>query len=414
LGTKIGICGLGSFGSRFLELYNAHPLVDEVVLADFIRERAEEQAEDRDKVSRIVDSLDALCDTDVDGVVLMTQRQLHGPQAVQALEAGKHVHCAVPIAQTIDEVRKIVETVETTRLIYMNGETSYYYPSAIYCRERYRKGDFGRFVYGEGQYLHDMDHFYQSFQRSGGAEWKRVAGIPPMHYPTHSTSFALSITGAHVTSVSCLGFVDDHEDGIFRRGANDWDNTFSNETALMRTSDGGMMRINEFRRIGWRTPRGGVFCRFYGTAASFESGGGGDTWITSDPDELTDLTDLLTCGKVAAPKEHRDEHGSVVDDLYSGVSKVHPIARLPREFLGLPNGHLGSHQFLVDDFVKAVVHNRLPPNHVWAAARYCIPGLVAHQSAECEGQPMDVPDLGDPPEGWELLETEEIPELVSR
>ena len=56
-----------------------------------------------------------------------------------------------------------------------------------------------------------------------------------------------------------------------------------------------------------------------------------------------------------------------------------------------------------DDFCRALVANRLPPNHVWAAARYCVPGLVAHQSAERAGERLEVPDFGDPPEHWELL-----------
>jgi predicted dehydrogenase len=52
------------------------------------------------------------------------------------LRAGKHVYCAVPTGRTVDEVRDLVQAVEDTGLIYMMGETSYYYPSAIYCRQR--------------------------------------------------------------------------------------------------------------------------------------------------------------------------------------------------------------------------------------------------------------------------------------
>jgi hypothetical protein len=85
------------------------------------------------------------------------------------------------------------------------------------------------------------------------------------------------------------------------------------------------------------------------------------------------------------------------DDNFAGVSRVHPVARLPRAFAGLPNGHLGSHQFLVDDFVQACVSGQQPPNHVWAAARYCLPGLVAHESALQGGRLLEVPDFGDPP-----------------
>lgn len=40
MGFKIGICGIGQFGSRFVPLFKAHPLIDDVYLADVIEERA--------------------------------------------------------------------------------------------------------------------------------------------------------------------------------------------------------------------------------------------------------------------------------------------------------------------------------------------------------------------------------------
>ncbi|MDA0841575.1 MAG: hypothetical protein O2857_27760, partial [Planctomycetota bacterium] len=82
------------------------------------------------------------------------------------------------------------------------------------------------------------------------------------------------------------------------------------------------------------------------------------------------------------------------------ASAVHPVERLPKEFIGLSNGHSGSHQFLVDDFVRACEEGRHPEmNHVWDAARYAIPGIIAHESAEKGGELLQVPDLGDRPGG---------------
>jgi len=405
MGFKIGVCGTGAFSGSFIRLFRVHPLVDEVVLADIVPERVREKAEEFD-ISRTCGSLDELCDTDVDAIAIITQRQLHGPQAVQALRAGKHVYCAVPLAQTVDEVRDIVKTVEETNLIYMTGETSYYYPSAIYCRDRHGKGDFGQAFYGEGQYFHDMSHFYEPFRRSGGKDWKKVAGIPPMHYPTHSVSMMVSVTGAHATHVSCLGCRDSHEDGIFRVGVNLWDNVFSNETALMRMSNGGMMRVNEFRRIGWKGKAGGVLMSLYGTKGCYEQNAGSYFWTTIDHKEPTDLSDLLTCGKVPVDRSRADEDSTVLEEFYTGVAKVHPVHRLPKAYAGLPNGHLGSHHFLADDFCRAVATNTLPPNHVWAAARYCMPGLIAHQSAVRDGEMLEIPDFGDPPDHWGILDTE--------
>jgi hypothetical protein len=33
---------------------------------------------------------------------------------------------------------------------------------------------------------------------------------------------------------------------------------------------------------------------------------------------------------------------------------------------------------------------------VWAAARYNLPGIIAHESALREGELLSIPDLGDP------------------
>jgi hypothetical protein len=94
-------------------------------------------------------------------------------------------------------------------------------------------------------------------------------------------------------------------------------------------------------------------------------------------------------------------------DLNSLFSAIHPVHRLPISFAGLRNGHLGSHQFLVDDFVKAAHSGKVPPVHVWEAAKYCAPGLVAHESALQDGTMLEIPDFGEPPADWPLLDPDQ-------
>ena len=397
MGMRIGVCGAGSFAGSFIPLFQAHPLVDEVVLAEALPDRRAEQAA-RFGVARAVAGLDDLCATDVDAIALFTQRWLHGPQAVQALRAGKHVYSAIPAAVTLDEVQALVRAVEETGLVYMTGETSYYYPATLYCRRRFRDGDFGRFVYGEAEYLHDMSHgFYAAYQHSGGAAWKRTASFPPMLYPTHSVSMILSVTGARLTSVSCLGYVDGEDDGVFRPEVSLWGNAFSNETALFRTSDGGMCRINEFRRVGLA---GGASVRLslYGTRGSFEEQTNARVWNTLDVREQEDVAPLLECKDLPVPAgERAGLPAALQEDFFKGLAAVHPAERLPAAFAGLRNGHYGSHQFLVCDFLEAIDRGEPPPNNVWASARYCVPGIVAHESAQREGARLEIPDFGDPP-----------------
>jgi predicted dehydrogenase len=383
MSITVAIVGTGAFATHFIPLFQAHPLVDEVVLCDVVPEKLAAAAT-KYGVRRTLPSLDAACESEVDGVAIITQPWLHGKQALQALRAGKHVYSAVPTGRTIEEIRALVEAVTTTGRIYMIGETSYYYPSAIYCRQRHAAGNFGEIVYGEAEYYHDWDHgLYSIAQTRGGERWLDHAGAPPMYYPTHSTSMIVSVTGAHATYVSCQGFVDRKDDGIYDARANVYGNVLSNQTALLRMSDGSTARINEFRRIGHP---GTVRMALFGTEASFEHNQAGAIWLTKARSGGERLDEVLAVGGVRN-----------ADDWFSGVSSVHPVARLPREFAGLPNGHLGSHQFLVHDFVTACVSGRQPPNNVWQAARYCLPGLMAHESAMQGGVLLEVPDLGDPP-----------------
>jgi hypothetical protein len=204
----------------------------------------------------------------------------------------------------------------------------------------------------------------------------------------------VSVTGAHATHVSCLGIVDRHEDGLFKKGVNRWDNEFSNETALMRMSDGSVARINEFRRIGHP---GEVRMSLYGTLGSYEEQFGNNIWVTKDRASRQDITDLLDSRGVPA-REKGDAMAEKVggDAVFSGVSKVHPVERLPKEYIGLSNGHRGSHQFLIHDFVTACSAHEQPANCIWQAARYLVPGLIAHESAKRGGELMEVPDFGNP------------------
>src|SRR5690606_34779506 len=142
-----------------------------VAVTDLVGERREECASTFGVET--YDSFEDMLTSDLDAVAIFTQRHLHGPQAIPALEAGKHGYSAVPMAIDVADIERIVELVGQTRLTYYMGETCYYCPAAIYCRQQHREGAFGDFVYAQSQYYHDMDHgFYEAYQYSGGESWR--------------------------------------------------------------------------------------------------------------------------------------------------------------------------------------------------------------------------------------------------
>lgn len=392
MGIRLGIVGMGAFAQHFITLFNAHPDVDQVTLCDLDAEKLRTNATKHD-IAQTSPSLDDLCHTDTDAIALFTQNWPHGPQAAQALRAGKHVYSAVPPGISLEELRAIANAVKETGNIFMLGETSYYYPAVIYCRQRYREGAFGDIVYAEAEYYHDWDHgLYDVAKWRGGENWRETAGVPPMFYPTHSTSQILSITGAQMTHVSCQGFTDHHEDEIYK--SNQWNNPFSNESALFKLSDGSTARINEFRRVGHP---GAVRMTLFGTQGSFEHNTAGAAWLTKDRSQRESLDEHLTCRRPTTRVEGDMDKVTADDGTHHSVAPVHPVHRLPDEFKGLPNGHNGSHQFLVDDFVRACATGKTPPNNIFEAARYMIPGITAHESARKGGELLEIPDLGNPP-----------------
>ena len=60
-----------------------------------------------------------------------------------------------------------------------------------------------------------------------------------------------------------------------------------------------------------------------------------------------------------------------------------------------PEGHGGSHPYLVHEFVSAVAARRQPAINVWEAVRYMAMGVAAHQSALQDGATVKVADWGD-------------------
>ena len=392
MSIKIGICGTGSFSDCFIPLFKAHPEVSKVVLADLDEKKLKEKAQKWD-IKDTCPSLDELCQSDVDAIAIFTQNDRHAPMAVQALKSGKHVYSAVPSAISMDEITELVKTVEETGNVYMIGETSYYYPCSIYCRERFKKGDFGEVVFSEAEYMHDFSHkLYEVNQWRFGDKWKQYAGIPPMFYPTHSMSMVVSVTGAHVTHVSGMGFVDHHEDGLFGEDKNIYHNPFSNETALCKMSDGSIARFNEFRRIGHP---GEVRMSMYGTKGSYEEQYNSRIWVTAELKKFTELSPLLCAVEDRNFKDLGADAQEVGGDWLEGnAAKIQPVDILPQEYKGLGNGHKGSHQFLIHEFVSSCVSKVQPFNNVWQAARYLVPGLIAHESAIKGGILMEVPDFG--------------------
>jgi len=392
----VAVIGCGGFAQAFVPLYQNHPYVEKVYVCDIIPERAQDYS--RKFNVEIIDTFeDAIARKDINTVAIFTQRHLHGPLVIAALKAGKHVYSAVPMGVSVEECQEIVALVKETGLTYMMGETCIYYPCSMFCKEQYEKGAFGKFVYAEAQYHHDISHFPQHFR-----DEKDFAGVPPFFYPTHSTAMVLNAVGSYATRVVAFGYEEQPGNGIYEKGINLWDNVYSNGYSMMKLANGGTARINESRRIGYKAPSSYINS-FYGEKGAYQFSNAQHifTKITPEGVELTDVSAQVNPREMEAHRGEPDFMNKVANHAWQGdcfsPAQDARVAQLPESYKGLRNGHMASHQLLIDDFCTAVYLNKMPVVNAWQAARFTIPGLLAHESMIRNGEAIDVPDCGDAP-----------------
>ena len=393
---KIGILGCGEFSGNFVELFRQHPYVETVVAADTDYERAMDFSKKHSVPC--YHSLDEMLNAGINCVAIFTPRHTHGPIAIKALENNCHVYSAVPMASEITHCEEIIRLVREKHLTYMMGETCIYYPCSLFCKEKYENSEFGKFVYAEAQYHHDIAHFCTSHK-----EQISTLGVPPFFYPTHSLSMILNAVNSYVTKVTAFGYEDSEDDPYFKVGINQWDNTISNAFSLMKLANGGVIRINECRRIGWKAPSSSI-SSFYGTKGGYQFSNAQHIFAKHSGSQMS-LEDVSSYANPAAMTENKNtdsfmERVANHEWQWDDFAPIQPRSRLPKEYELLDNGHMATHQFLIDDFCTAAYHNTLPTVNAWLAARFTIPGLVAYESVKQDGMPLDVPDFGAPPTDW--------------
>lgn len=416
--VRIGIVGFGEFSLSHIEIFMAHPDVETVVGAELNDERRK-FVEDTYKI-KMYDSYENMLEHEpgLNCVGIFSQRHQHGPMIIEALKAGKNVFTAVPMGCSEEEVFEILALVEKTGLTFAMGETCYYFPCAVWNRKQNKAGKFGDIVYGEAQYYHDVTEMFGSFA-SAGPEFKRIAGIPPMFYGTHSAAMLISTVGSAPCEVSCFGYTDKIGDDIYGAGKNDWNNPFSNETAIVRFENGAIGRLNEFRRIGSAKPSSYI-TGIYGTKASYECSGNQHLFtqgaVFGQEADSFDVSDEINTYTFSAQKETMDKRlGRLEYKYHTGFSPIHNVKRLPKAFVEMELaarkngslsviGHNGSHFFCIDDFVRAALTGKIPPVNAWRSAEYTLTGIIAHESALQNGKVLKIPNTGNPPADKEVLD----------
>ena len=139
---RIAIIGAGAIGECHLKALQRDPEAEIATIVSGTVEEADKLAQPHG-ISDTGDSLERVLErSDVDAVILCTPTQMHAGQAMQCLDAGKHVLVEIPIADNWGDAQALQQKAAASDLVCMAGHTSRFYPSSQYMHRLIADGDF--------------------------------------------------------------------------------------------------------------------------------------------------------------------------------------------------------------------------------------------------------------------------------
>jgi predicted dehydrogenase len=160
---RVGIVGCGGRGSWLAGLFERDGRYKVTACADYFADRVDACAEKHgvaaDRRFTGLSGYRRLLETDVDAVVIETPPYFHPEQAAAAVEAGKHVFLAKPIAVDVPGCRTVEASAALAtrkKLVFLVDFQTRTNPHHIEVARRVHAGEIGTPISGEANYLWSM------------------------------------------------------------------------------------------------------------------------------------------------------------------------------------------------------------------------------------------------------------------
>jgi predicted dehydrogenase len=149
--VKIGVVGLGGRGRYFCNMFDSNPNSTLVAVCDkdpkvlkFMKTKW------KDRVAYFTEIDDMFEKTDIDGVVVATNDPDHTEPCIKSLQYSKSVMVEKPLAQTVEDCKKIAEAVKKTKGVFMVGFELRHCVLFEKMKELIDEGKIGKVIMGIG------------------------------------------------------------------------------------------------------------------------------------------------------------------------------------------------------------------------------------------------------------------------
>ena len=197
--VRVAFIGLGARGSGHLKSISKLDGVDIVAVSDLYEDNVKTNSkiakelgkgERHIKIAQYWGSDDKwklmLNEIRPDAVFISTNWNNHAPMAIYSMENGAHAFVEVPIAVSLSDMWKIVNTSEETQKHCMMMENVNYGRDELMYLNMCRKGVIGELLHAEAAYIHEL-RFQMNQENRGTGSWRthHYANGKGNLYPTH-------------------------------------------------------------------------------------------------------------------------------------------------------------------------------------------------------------------------------------
>ncbi len=138
---KLALAGAGAFGEKHLDGLRNIDGVEVVSLVGRRLEPTQAIAAKYGIAHACTNLAEALDQPGVDAVILCTPTQMHAAQAIQCMDAGKHVQVEIPLADSLADAEAVLAKQQATGLTCMVGHTRRFNPSHQYLHRKFVAGE---------------------------------------------------------------------------------------------------------------------------------------------------------------------------------------------------------------------------------------------------------------------------------
>lgn len=138
---KIVMAGEGAIARKHLAGVSRIKGVEVVSLAGGVEADTAELAAEWGIIHYSTDLAECLSQPGVEAAILTTPTQMHAAQAIQTLEAGKHVLVEIPMADNLADSQRLVEVADKSGLVAMACHTRRFNPSHQWIHNKIAAGE---------------------------------------------------------------------------------------------------------------------------------------------------------------------------------------------------------------------------------------------------------------------------------